>query len=156
MDVNAGEALAKICGEDIPSYSDAMFEAGADLTGRSADEVFHQDFKVFSRGNVKFGVGQASFMTENSRKAAEKLVGPYLKEAAANEELPMVFYMFTDVKSSTTELLYFGEGAEDVIHRAWGVDVKDGMAVLPGVVSRKKQMVPPLMATFQKIQEEQD
>ena len=46
MDVNAGEALAKICGEDIPSYSDAMFEAGADLTGRSADEVFHQDFKV--------------------------------------------------------------------------------------------------------------
>ncbi|MBS6400717.1 MAG: putative manganese-dependent inorganic diphosphatase [Atopobiaceae bacterium] len=156
MDVNAGEALAKICGEDIPSYSDAMFEAGADLTGRSADEVFHQDFKVFSRGNVKFGVGQGSFMTENSRKAAEKLVGPYLKEAAANEELPMVFYMFTDVKSSTTELLYFGEGAEDVIHRAWGVDVKDGMAVLPGVVSRKKQMVPPLMATFQKIQEEQD
>lgn len=156
MDVNAGEALAELCGEDIPTYSDAMFEAGADLTGRSADEVFHQDFKVFSRGNAKFGVGQGSFMTENSRKAAEKLVGPYLKEAAANEELPLVFYMFTDVKTSTTELLYFGEGAEDVIRRAWGVEVKDGMAVLPGVVSRKKQMVPPLMATFQKIQEEQD
>ncbi len=156
MDVNAGEALAKICGEDIPTYSDAMFEAGADLTGRSADEVFHQDFKVFSRGNVKFGVGQGSFMTDNSRKAAEKLVGPYLEEAAKNEELPMVFYMFTDVKTSTTELLYFGEGAEDVIKRAWGADVVDGIAVLPGVVSRKKQMVPPLMATFQKIQEEQD
>ena len=45
---------------------------------------------------------------------------------------------------------------EDVIRRAWGVEVKDGMAVLPGVVSRKKQMVPPLMATFQKIQEEHD
>lgn len=156
MDVAAGEALAKICGEDIPTYSDAMFEAGADLTGRTAEEVFHQDFKVFSRGNAKFGVGQGSFMTENSRKAAEKLVGPYLKEAAANEELPMVFYMFTDVKSSTTELLFFGEGAEDVIRRTWGVDVVDDMAVLPGVVSRKKQMVPPLMATFQNIQEEQE
>lgn len=95
-------------------------------------------------------------MTDNSRKAAEKLVGPYLEEAAKNEELPMVFYMFTDVKTSTTELLYFGEGAEDVIKRAWGADVVDGIAVLPGVVSRKKQMVPPLMATFQKMQEEQD
>ena len=156
LDVKAGEDLAAICGEDIPTYSDAMFEAGADLTGRTADEVFHQDFKVFSRGNAKFGVGQGSFMTDNSRKAAEKLVGPYLEEAAKNEELPMVFYMFTDVKTSTTELLYFGEGAEDVIKRAWGADVVDGIAVLPGVVSRKKQMVPPLMATFQKIQEEQD
>ncbi len=156
LDVRAGEDLAAICGEDIPTYSDAMFEAGADLTGRTADEVFHQDFKVFSRGNAKFGVGQGSFMTENSRKAAEKLVGPYLEEAAKNEELPMVFYMFTDVKTSTTELLYFGEGAEDVIKRAWGADVVDGIATLPGVVSRKKQMVPPLMATFQKIQEEQD
>lgn len=156
LDVKAGEALAALCGEDIPTYSDAMFEAGADLTGRTAEEVFHQDFKIFSRGNAKFGVGQGSFMTENSRKAAEKLVGPYLKEAAANEELPMVFYMFTDVKSSTTELLYYGEGAEDVIRRTWGVDVVDGMATLPGVVSRKKQMVPPLMATFQNIQEEQD
>ncbi len=156
LDVRAGEDLAAICGEDIPTYSDAMFEAGADLTGRTADEVFHQDFKVFSRGNAKFGVGQGSFMTENSRKAAEKLVGPYLAEAAADEELPMVFYMFTDVKSSTTELLYFGEGAEDVIRQTWGVDVVDGIAVLEGVVSRKKQIVPPLMATFQKIQDEQD
>ncbi len=156
LDVKAGEDLAAICGEDIPTYSDAMFEAGADLTGRTADEVFHQDFKVFSRGNAKFGVGQGSFMTENSRKAAEKLVGPYLAEAAADEELPMVFYMFTDVKSSTTELLYFGEGAEDVIRQTWGVDVVDGIATLEGVVSRKKQIVPPLMATFQKIQDEQD
>ncbi len=156
LDVRAGEDLAAICGEDIPTYSDAMFEAGADLTGRTADEVFHQDFKVFSRGNAKFGVGQGSFMTENSRKAAEKLVGPYLAEAAADEELPMVFYMFTDVKSSTTELLFFGEGAEDVIRQTWGVEVKDGIAVLEGVVSRKKQIVPPLMATFQKIQDEQE
>ena len=156
LDVRAGEDLAKICGEDIATYSDAMFEAGADLTGRTADEVFHQDFKVFSRGNVKFGVGQGSFMTENSRKAAEKLVGPYLAEAAATEELPMVFYLFTDVKTSTSELLFFGEGCEDVIRQAWGAEVKDGMSVLEGVVSRKKQVVPPLMATLQKIQEEQD
>ena len=129
---------------------------GADLTGRTAEEVFGADFKVFSRGNVKFGVGQGSYMTENSRKAAEALVGPYLAEAAREEELPLVFYLFTDVKSSSSEILWYGEGAESIVARAFDVDPHDGMALLPGVVSRKKQVIPSLMATLQSIQEDQD
>ena len=76
---------------------------------RTAEEVFNSDFKVFSRGHARFGVGQGSFMTESSRKAAEALVGPYLKEAAAANDIPMVFYMFTDVKSA--EEYYSGEAA---------------------------------------------
>ena len=154
VDKQAAEALAKICGEDIEAYADAMFEAGADLKGRTAEEVFHQDFKVFSRGNVRFGVGQGSYMTENSRKAAEALVGPYLPDAAVEEELPMVFYLFTDVKSQTSDVLFFGEDTGEVVSKAFGVSVKDDMAVLPGVVSRKKQVIPPLMATLQGMQEE--
>ncbi|WP_455139171.1 putative manganese-dependent inorganic diphosphatase [Thermophilibacter sp.] len=156
VDRRAAEDLARICGEDIPTYSDAMFEAGADLTGRTAEEVFHQDFKVFSRGNVKFGVGQGSYMTEKSRKAAEALVGPYLAEAARSEELPLVFYLFTDVKSSSSEILWYGEGAEGIVSRAFDVEPESGLALLPGVVSRKKQVIPALMATLQSTQEDQD
>ena len=153
-DVIAGKKLAEICGEDIDTYSEAMFDAGADLSGRTAEEVFHGDYKVFSRGGVKFGVGQGSFMTESSRKAAEKLVGPFLETAAKTEELPLVFYMFTDVKSQTTEMLYYGANAESVLERAFDTKVKDGIATLPGVVSRKKQVVPSLMATLQTLAEE--
>ncbi|MCI1665196.1 MAG: putative manganese-dependent inorganic diphosphatase [Atopobiaceae bacterium] len=153
-DRHAATELARICGEDIDAYADAMFDAGSDLTGRTAEEVFHSDFKVFSRGNVHFGVGQGSYMTEASRKAAEALVGPYLKDGAAEEELPMVLFMFTDVKTQTTEMLYYGEGADEVVSRAFGVDAHDGQATLPGVVSRKKQVIPPLMATMQEAQEE--
>ncbi len=153
-DEYAGRELAKICGVDIDEYADAMFDAGAELTGRTAEEVFHQDFKVFSRGHVRFGVGQGSFMTENSRKAAEALVGPYLKEGAAADELPMVFYMFTDVKSQTTEMLYYGAQAEEVVARAFNCTPVDGIATLPGVVSRKKQVIPALMNTLQDIQED--
>ena len=156
LDRDAAAALAKIAGVDIETYADAMFEAGADLTGRTAEEVFGADFKVFSRGNVKFGVGQGSYMTENSRKAAEALVGPYLAEAAREEELPLVFYLFTDVKSSSSEILWYGEGAESIIERAFDAEPHDGMARLPGVVSRKKQVIPALMATLQSIQEDQD
>ena len=148
-DVAAGKALAEICGEDIEKYSEQMFDAGADLTGRTAEEVFHGDYKIFSRGNAKFGVGQGSFMTENSRKAAEALVGPFLKTAAESEELPMVFYMFTDVKSQVTEMLYYGAGAQEVLERAFNVTPNNGIAVLPGIVSRKKQVVPSLMSALQ-------
>lgn len=156
MDRDAAEALAQIAGVDIPEYADAMFEAGADLTGRTAEEVFHGDFKVFSRGNVKFGVGQGSYMTEKSRAAAETLVGPYLREAAISEELPLVFYLFTDVKGSSSDILWYGEGAEDIVSRAFDVEPEGGKAWLPGVVSRKKQVIPALMATLQSIEQDAD
>lgn len=150
----AAQELAGIVGVDIDAYADEMFEAGADLTGRTADEVFHGDFKVFSRGSARFGVGQGSYMTETSRRAAEDLLRPYLADAAKNEDLPIILYMFTDVKTQTTDLLYYGEGAEAVIKAAFGVEPEEGMAVLPGVVSRKKQMIPPLMNAFERLSEE--
>lgn len=153
-DIDAAHALAKICGEDIDAYSNAMFEAGSDLTGRSADEVFNADFKVFSRGNAKFGVGQGFYMTENSRKKAMELVGPYLEQAAKAQELPMIFYLFTDVPSQTSEVIIYGNGAAAALKRAFDVEAHDNVATLEGVVSRKKQVVPPLMAALQTVSED--
>ena len=154
-DVYVGKELAKICGEDPDTYSDAMFDAGADLEGRTAEEVFNSDFKIFSRGNVSFGVGQGSYMTENSRKAGEELLEPYFADAAKIKNVPMIFYMFTDIKSQTTEMLYWGNGAERLCARAFDCEAKDGMAVLPGVVSRKKQVIPAMMNTLAKLEAEE-
>ncbi len=153
LDKSAAEALAAIAEVDIPTYAEQMFEAGADLTGRTAEEVFLSDFKVFSRGDVKFGVGQSSYMTARSRAAAEELVGPFLPEAIGREGLPMIFYMFTDMQNQATDLMFCGHGAENIVRDAFGVEPKDGKAVLPGVVSRKKQLIPPLMAALQAQQE---
>ena len=154
-DVFVGKELAKICGEDPDEYSDAMFDAGADLEGRTADEVFNSDFKIFSRGNVSFGVGQGSYMTENSRKAGEALLEPYFETAGKIKNVPMIFCMFTDIKTQTTEMLYWGNGAERLCARAFDVEAKDGMAVLPGVVSRKKQVIPAMMNTLAKLEVEE-
>ena len=93
-------------------------------------------------------------MTENSRKAAEALCGPYLPEGAKVNEIPVVFYMFTDVKSQTTEMLYWGPNSEAMVSRAFGVTPEDGVATLPGVVSRKKQVTPALMSTLLEMSEE--
>ena len=154
-DIEAGRALAHLCGEDPEAYSDAMFDAGADLTGRTADELFNSDFKIFSRGDFNFGVGQSSFMTKRSRMAAEKLLAPFFATAAQEKHLPTLFYMFTDIRTQTTEMLYWGSRAENLLQRAFNVRAQDGKAILPGVVSRKKQVIPAIMSAIQTFQDEQ-
>lgn len=154
-DIEVGNALAHLCGEDPEAYSDAMFDAGADLEGRTADELFNSDFKIFSRGDVSFGVGQSSFMTSKSRMAAEELLEPYLEAASKVKDIPTIFYMFTDIRSQTTEMLFYGPRAEQLLSRAFNVNPKDGRAILPGVVSRKKQVIPALMTTLQRVQDEE-
>lgn len=152
LDKDTAEELADIAGVYIPEYAEQMFEAGADLTGRDADDVFKSDFKTFSKGDLKFGAGQSIYMTDNSRLAAEELVRPYLPEASQKEGVPVIFYMFTDMKTQDTDLMIYGDGGEEIIKEAFGVEVKDGIALLKGVVSRKKQLIPPILSAIQEIQ----
>ena len=78
-------------------------------------------------------------------------MGPYLEEAAAHAGLPLVFYMFTDVQKESTDLMYTGHEAERILRAAFGVEPQDGKAVLERVVSRKKQLIPPLIAAMQEL-----
>ena len=149
-DVKAAEALAGIAEVEIQSYAKEMFEAGEDLTGRSAEDIFFADFKVFTFGDLKFGVSQSTFMTEKNRKAAEALVQPYLAEAAAKSGVEMVFYMATDTLSESTEMFWHGGEAEEYLKKAFHKKAEpEGYFNLPGVVSRKKQVIPPLRMAMQ-------
>ena len=153
-DQQAAQALAAIAGVELEEYADAMFEAGGDVSGKTAEEVFNGDYKIFSTNDTHFGVGQGNYMSDKNRKASEALVGPYLETALNKQKLDYVFYMFTDVRSSSTELLMAGEGADKVVARAFGIEVRDGAALLPGVVSRKKQMVPALISAIKQLADE--
>ncbi len=153
-DQAAARALEKIAGVDLEQYADAMFEAGGDVTGKTAEEIFGGDFKVFTSGDIRFGVGQGSYMSEKNRRASEDLVRPYLPVALDKRRLDYVFYMFTDVRASATELIGAGERADEIIRRAFHVELEDGMAVLPGVVSRKKQVIPALVGAIRQLADE--
>ena len=154
VDRLAAQALAKIAGVDMEEYADAMFEAGGDISGKTAEEIFNGDYKIFSSGGVRFGVGQGTYMSEKNRRASEALIGPYLETVLEKQGLDYVFYMFTDVRASSTELLMSGSGSGEVIARAFGVEIRDGAALLPGVVSRKKQMIPALMEAIKQLSSE--
>ena len=94
-------------------------------------------------------------MTKRSRMAAEKLLAPFFATAAQEKHLPTLFYMFTDIRTQTTEMLYWGSRAENLLQRAFNVRAQDGKAILPGVVSRKKQVIPAIMSAIQTFQDEQ-
>ena len=154
VDERTARKLAQLAGVDLETYADAMFEHGGDVSGKTAEEIFNTDYKIFDSGAVRFGVGQGSYMVERNRKASQALLAPYLPIALEKQGLDYIFYMFTDVRGANTELLMAGKGAESLVARAFQVEVKDGIAVLPGVVSRKKQLLPRIINTIREEEQE--
>lgn len=148
VDERAAKELAKLAGVDMEDYAEAMFDHGGDVSGKSPEELLRTDYKIFTGGGTRFGVGQSIFMSDKNRLIGEKLLRPYLPDALRKQGVDFIFYMFTDVPTSTTELMMAGEGAEELVKRAFGVEPEEGVAVLPGVMSRKKQMIPALLSAI--------
>lgn len=150
IDERTARKLAELADVDLEAYADAMFEHGGDVSGKTAEELFNTDYKIFDCGAIRFGVGQGSYMVERNRKASEALIAPYLPVALEKQGLDFIFYMFTDVRSASTELLMAGKGAESLVARAFQAEVRDGLAILPGVVSRKIQLLPRIISALRE------
>ncbi len=150
VDQRSALALAELAEVELEPYAQAMFERGGDVTGKSPEDILRADYKIFTSGPFRFGVGHGSFMTEKNRRAAQALLAPYLPTAREKQGLDYIFYLFTDIPTATTELFMSGKGAEELAGRAFGAEVHDGVAVLPGIVSRKKQVIPALMSALKQ------
>ena len=152
VDVACAKRLAKIAGVDVNEFANEMFEAGEKLDGKTAEEVFLQDFKVFMCGDIRFGVAQGSYMTRKNLLAAEALLAPYLEEARNKQNVEDLYMLLTDVPKEESVVISTGRYASEVL--AEGFDTKpaeDGSWTLPGVVSRKKQFIPALMTAYQEL-----
>ena len=152
VDEASARRLAKIAGVDINEFANEMFEAGEKLDGKTAEEVFLQDFKVFMCGDIRFGVAQGSYMTRKNLLAAEKLLRPYLEEARNKQNVEDIYMLLTDVPKEESVVISNGRYAAEVL--ADGFDThpaEDGSWTLPGVVSRKKQFIPALMTAYQEL-----
>ena len=152
IDVNAANRLAKIAGVDINEFANEMFEAGEKLDGKTAEEVFLQDFKVFMCGDIRFGVAQGSYMTRKNLLAAEALLQPYLEEARNKQNVEDIYMLLTDVPKEESVVISDGRYASEVLSDGFETQpAEDGSFTLPGVVSRKKQFIPALMTAYQEL-----
>ena len=157
IDKAAGLALAQIAGLDIEKYAIDMFSAGSNLKGKSDGDIFYQDFKRFTVGNSVFGIGQITSLNAVELKDLRTRMSAYTEKEREQHEIDMMFFMLTNILTESTDLICTGQGAEQLIANAFHVKDEDvenvsgqtGIVMLPGVVSRKKQLAPQIMMALQ-------
>lgn len=153
QDKMAAGALALIADIDIEDFAKEMFKAGSNLKDKSPEEIFYQDYKKFiAEGEITFGVGQISSMdSEELQEIKEKLL-PFLVSECGRHDISRVYFMLTNIIEESTELLYYGEGSQEMAEIAFNMKPENGSFHLKGVVSRKKQLIPAMMEAAQILQ----
>ena len=130
-----------------------MFKAGSDLSKKTEEEIFYQDYKRFSAQDISLGVGQVSSMSLGELEKLKSRLLPYMERSLKTSGSSILFFMLTNIADESTELLFVGAGASEIVEEAFGVKPEPHSVRLPGVVSRKKQMIPSILRGIQKINE---
>jgi manganese-dependent inorganic pyrophosphatase len=150
-DEAAAQALAEIAGIDIPQYAQQMFEAGSDLSSRSIEEIFYQDYKTFSAAGVNFGVGQITSVSDAGLRQQIPALRELMQEKVQKDPSTMLFFLLTNIIEESSIVLCCGTQAEEVLKQSNHLEeIPEEGLLLPGMVSRKKQFVPSIIATLQQ------
>lgn len=150
LDEMSARQLAEIAEVDIEMLAQAMFRAGSNLKGKSAEEICFLDFKQFTVGETVFGVGQVNSMSADELKEIKKTLVPHLEKARKNHSLNMIFFMLTNILTESSELICAGPESREKIISAFDLRQEMEELHLKGVVSRKKQLVPALVEALQQ------
>jgi len=149
-DRRAAEVLAVIAGIRIKEFAEELFHAGSNLKHKAPEEMLYQDFKTYSINGISFAVGQNTFTTAAELQDAKEKLLSYLSTSFKRNDINMLFIMLTNILEESTELLYHGDGAQEIAETAMKVTSTDESLHLKGVVSRKKQLIPALMSVMQQ------
>ena len=135
------DRMAKIADIYPEKYAFEMFKAGTSLKGKSPDDLLNGDVKEFTIEGYKMHIGQVMTMDMDS---LEKIKGDLLlkmEERRVRESEDFYIFILTDILKEFSQILVVGDGA-DRIARGFGAEIKKGSFDAPGVLSRKKQVVP--------------
>ncbi len=152
-DKKAALDLAEVAELDVEELAESMFSAGSNLKDKTVEEIFYQDFKKFTAGELSFGVGQIITADKNQIRALLEPLEGFMRKALVQRGMDMMFFMVTNILTETTELICIGEKARETVLEAFrqesGENQQQTAVILNGVVSRKKQLVPKLIAVLQ-------
>ena len=149
IDRMVAEKLGMIAKIDLESFAKEMFAAGSNLKNKTEEQIFFQDYKRFTMESLEVGVAQISSMNPDELSELCTRMPAYLEKAAEQQKVDMIFMMLTSIIDESTILLCYGKNCEKIIQYAFTKQLTDGKVELPGVVSRKKQLVPALMTGIQ-------
>ncbi|MDD4602083.1 Cobalt-dependent inorganic pyrophosphatase [bioreactor metagenome] len=144
QDRNTAEKLAQIAGIDLLNFGMAVLKAGSSIQGMSPSDIVRNDFKEFQVGESHVAVGQISVMDTTEVLAIKDEILQEMENIVNKGNDDLVLLMVTDIINESTYLIYYGKSV-GLIYQAFGRGEHDGVIYLPGVMSRKKQVIPPLM-----------
>lgn len=143
-DKKTAEELTKIAGVNIDKHAEAMFAAKSDLTGMSAHDILVIDSKVFDFAGKKVRISSLeTTKPENAKKLQAELLNE-MEKIKRDENLYEIFFFIVNILKTNSELLVSNENAKELAKKAFNNDFSGDYMVLPGVVSRKKQIAPAL------------
>ncbi len=149
VDKEIAEKLAKIAGvEDIKAWGIEMFKAKSSIAEKSAREIVLNDYKVYEFDGKKFLINQVEVIDDSEVLQRKEEILEEMKRIKEEQGLFAVLTMVTDIMKEGTTLLVVADDYEP-IEKAFSKKVEGGAIWLPGVMSRKKQIVPPLEKVFQ-------
>ena len=146
-DVAAVKELAKIAGVDYEKYGLDMLKAGTNLASKSDETLISQDAKSFDMNGTQVRVDQINTVDLDEVFDREDGLRAAIEKQNKENGYDLFLLMVTNILNSDTRLLVVGE-PQSVVEQAFGKRLEDNKMDLPGVVSRKKQIVPPLEAAF--------
>lgn len=141
-------ALAALAGVDYNTYGLDLLKAGTNLSAKSCEELLDLDAKSFPMGNATVRIAQVNTVDVNDVLTRKAELTELMQKNSEKEGYDLFVLLITNILDSNSTALITGTETAKV-ESAFGVTVTDGLAELAGVVSRKKQVVPPLTKAFE-------
>ncbi len=149
QDVAAAKELAQIAGVDAEKYGLDMLKAGADLSGKSPAELLTLDAKEFNMGGQKVEIAQVNTVDADEVLALQADLESAITSTIESKGLDLFLFVVTDILTNDSVALALGS-AFNAVEKAYNVTLDNNKALLKGVVSRKKQIVPVLTDVLSK------
>lgn len=149
QDVTAAKELAEIAGVDASSYGLAMLKAGANLSDKTVNQLISLDAKEFQMGSQKAVIAQVNTVDTNEVFAKQEEIEKAIRDTIEKRNLDLFVFAATDILENDSVALALGSAAH-AVEEAFGVTLDNNKALLKGVVSRKKQIVPVLTNVLNK------
>lgn len=144
QDRQTAEKLAQIAEVDLVDFGMAVLKAGSSISGMTPADIVRNDFKEFQVGEDHVAVAQISVMdTAEVLKIKEQILQE-MNNILSKGNDDLILLMVTDIINESTDLIYAGKSVS-LVYQAFGRGEQAGVIHLPGVMSRKKQVIPPLM-----------
>ena len=140
-DVKVAEELAKIAEIDIQSYGLDMLKAGTDLSSFTSEELINIDSKEYNFNSNKIQIAQVNTACIDDVLKNKESIEKAINDFIAKNEINLFIFAITDIIENNSQVICLGNRT-DIFEKAYNLKLEDNMAFLPGVVSRKKQIVP--------------